>query len=429
MEFRDQVIGRGGYVASRNYELDSGAYFMTHLYDYYVAESIRRPEHLLEEPIILDAVMTMIDTWITEQRHDERSPYRYFELPFQGNGPPSGYTGMTWSAFRPSDDPCKYGYLIPANIHAAAGLQRVLILNERIWKNDELATKASKLLEDIEHGINTYGIVQDDHGESMYAYEVDGLGGVLKDFDDANVPSLLSIPLLGWDGYNRKAYENTRKYILSTSNQHYSEGSLFTGLGSPHTPELFIWPIAMVIQGLTEDGPDRVDKMAFQMRQLLKSARNDTMHESVHKDIEDLFTREWFEWANALFVVYVETVTGASCSVPASKVHGATTILAYKAKYAMENPSFYQESYNDPWDPRFYQNVVASIHFDSDVESPQVLVANFDFPKEPTDRVESGSNFPNPLADNFEKNMDVREATPDNIGSESEFDASKKTTR
>lgn len=30
---------------------------------------------------------------------------RYSELPRDGLGAPTGYTGMVWSAFRPSDDP------------------------------------------------------------------------------------------------------------------------------------------------------------------------------------------------------------------------------------------------------------------------------------------------------------------------------------
>ena len=42
--------------------------------------------------------------------------------------------------------------------------------------------------------------------ERIYAYEVDGLGRNLTDFDDANVPSLLSMPLLGWKGYDQKVY-------------------------------------------------------------------------------------------------------------------------------------------------------------------------------------------------------------------------------
>ncbi len=35
-----------------------------------------------------------------------------------------------------------------------------------------------------------------------YAYEVDGLGQQLTDFDDPNVPSLLAIPLLGYQHYD-----------------------------------------------------------------------------------------------------------------------------------------------------------------------------------------------------------------------------------
>ena len=38
----------------------------------------------------------------------------------------------------------------------------------------------------------------------MYAYEVDGLGQSLTDFDDPNLPSLLAIPLLGYDQYDHQ---------------------------------------------------------------------------------------------------------------------------------------------------------------------------------------------------------------------------------
>jgi uncharacterized protein len=363
LEVKDRVIGRGGYVGTRNYEVDSGAYFITHLYDYYLAETIRRPEVLLMEPMISEAVMVMVDTWITEQHHDELSPYRYFELTNQGKGVPSGYTGMTWAGFRPSDDACQYGYLIPANIHAAAALQRLLILNDRLWKDMELKEKASKLLKDIEKGINEYGVVEGDSGESIYAYEVDGLGGVLKNFDDANVPSLLSIPLLGWDGYNREVYENTRAYILSKSNPYYFEGKNFVGIGSPHTPGQYIWPMALVIQGLTETGSDRTEKMAFQMRQLIRSATNDAMHESISKESAYQFTRPWFEWANALFVIYLETVTGTSCAAPARKLYLANNADGLQEHSKLNPPAYYKNIRNDPWNPLYYQNVEASIKF------------------------------------------------------------------
>jgi meiotically up-regulated gene 157 (Mug157) protein len=44
--------------------------------------------------------------------------------------------------------------------------------------------------------------VQD--GTRVYAYEVDGLGNSLVDFDDPNIPSLLAIPELGYDGYDKE---------------------------------------------------------------------------------------------------------------------------------------------------------------------------------------------------------------------------------
>ena len=298
LNLKERVIGRGGFVATRNYELDSACYFLIHLYDYFMAQDIYRPEALLEEPIVFEAVMLMIDTWIVEQHHEELSPYRYFELPRQGLGSKTVYTGMTWTGFRPSDDACDYGYLIPANCHAAAALERVLILNDLVWKEKELETKASKLLKEIEEGINKYGIITDTKGNQIYAYEVDGMGGVRSSFDDANIPSLLSIPLLGWSGYDNQVYQATREKILSKENPYYFQGSQIKGIGSPHTAKEMVWPMSMVVQGLTEESDDRAEKMAFQMRQLLLSACKDAMHESVHVNSPCQFSRPWFEWVS-----------------------------------------------------------------------------------------------------------------------------------
>jgi meiotically up-regulated gene 157 (Mug157) protein len=306
LELRDQVIGRGGFVATRNFELDSGAYFLCHLYDYYRSKGIYRPEALLEEPKVFEAVMLLIDTWIVEQHHEELSPYRYFELPREGKGVPTVYTGMIWAGFRPSDDACKYGYLIPANIHAVAGLERLLVLNERVWKSSELETKVSKLLREVEDGIRNHGVFRMGSGELVYAYEVDGMEGVLREYDDANVPSLLSIPLLGWSGYDKRIYQATRKYLLSTSNRYYYEGEALKGIGSRHTPSQYVWPMALIVQGLTEDGDDIESNMAFQMKQLLTTACNDSMHESVSvKDPCSEFTRKWFEWVSKMTDVYL----------------------------------------------------------------------------------------------------------------------------
>lgn len=50
--------------------------------------------------------------------------------------------------------------------------------------------------------------------DKVYAYEVDGLGNSRHDFDDANVPSLLAIPVLGYKYYDKLIYENTRRRLL-----------------------------------------------------------------------------------------------------------------------------------------------------------------------------------------------------------------------
>ncbi len=78
--------------------------------------------------------------------------------------------------------------------------------------------------------------------------QVDGMGNSLLNFDDPNVPSLLSIPLLGYVHYDPEIYAATRARILSPANAWYFEGSTFRGLGSPHTPHSHVWPLAMSVQ-------------------------------------------------------------------------------------------------------------------------------------------------------------------------------------
>lgn len=114
----------------------------------------------------------------------------------------------------------------------------------------------------------------------MYAYEVDGRGNSLKDFDDPNLPSLLAMPLLGFDDYDREVYANTRRRVLSPSNPYHFRGSVFEGLGSPHTPAQYVWPLAHMVRMLTSDDPF---EQSVLFKDLLKmQCGNGLMHESVH---------------------------------------------------------------------------------------------------------------------------------------------------
>jgi meiotically up-regulated gene 157 (Mug157) protein len=290
-------------VFTRNFELDSVAYFFNFLWNFHQNPDIWSPGSLLGESLIHDAVVAMLQLLVVEQCHEEESPYRYSELPREGLGPPVAYTGMVWSAFRPSDDPQKYSYNLPDNMYLWGALRRLLLLNNAVWQDQVIDSTATKLMNDVHHGIEQHGIVEVEPGVRVYAYEVDGLGGVLADFDDPNLPSLLALPLLGYEVYNRQIYATTRARILSHNNPYFFEGNQLKGLGSPHTAHNFVWPLATAVDALTAESDDSVGRQADLLRDLLKMASgNGLAHESVHVDNLDSITRPEFGWANAMTV-------------------------------------------------------------------------------------------------------------------------------
>lgn len=67
----------------------------------------------------------------------------------------------------------------------------------------------------------------------VYLDEVDGYGSSLI-MDDANIPSLLSLSLIGFLNQNDTTYQNTRKLVLSRDNPYYFSGSRGSGTGGPH---------------------------------------------------------------------------------------------------------------------------------------------------------------------------------------------------
>lgn len=52
--------------------------------------------------------------------------------------------------------------------------------------------------------------------------------------DDANIPSLLSLSLIGFLPQNDTIYQNTRRLVLSSDNPYYFSGPRGSGIGGPH---------------------------------------------------------------------------------------------------------------------------------------------------------------------------------------------------
>ena len=303
----DHSSFQSGWIWERKYEVDSlcASLYLSH--EYY---EVTKDKSIFTEEFRL-MVQKIVDTFTVEQRH-ENSPYWFVRdhawapsdtLPMRGKGRPVNYTGMTWSGFRPSDDSCKFGYLIPANMMAVVALGYAVELLEAGYDDKELVERCKALQEDIRDGIEAYGIVDHPKYGKIYAYETDGFGNYNL-MDDANSPSLLAIPYLGYKPADDPIYQNTRRFVLSEDNPYYFVGKVAKGIGSPHTPHRYIWHIGLTMQILTSVDP--AEKKECLETIARTHAGTNFMHEGFNVDDPSQFTRPWFAWANTLFAQMLE---------------------------------------------------------------------------------------------------------------------------
>lgn len=318
--FNESANGKGhqnddtnmtAHVWERKYEIDSLCYPVQLAYLFW--KSTGRTSHINET--FQQVVETIIQVWRTEQDHEKDSSYRFERsecrqsdtLIREGKGGRVVPTGMTWSAFRPSDDACTYGYLVPANMFAVVILGYAAEMCEEVLINPSLQEECLMLRSEIQSGIEHYAKLDHPiHGE-LYVYETDGEGRVNL-MDDANVPSLLAAPYLGYLSFEDPTYINTRKFLLSRDNPYYYEGKYANGIGSPHTPDHYIWHIALAIQGMTTT--NETEKQEIVAYFLQTDGGTHFMHEGFNADCPEEFTRDWFAWANTMFSEFVLSLTG-----------------------------------------------------------------------------------------------------------------------
>jgi hypothetical protein len=160
---------------------------------------------------------------------------------------------------------------------------------------------AYQLIEEVNNGLRE-AKVKSEHYGTIYAYEINGSGSYNL-MDDANVPSLLSLPYLMPKMKDDEVYLNTRAFVLSENNPFFFKGSAGEGIGGPHVGMDMIWPISIIMRGLTSND----DKEIALCLDMLQKSHGGTgfMHESFHKDDATKYSRPWFAWANTLFGEFV----------------------------------------------------------------------------------------------------------------------------
>jgi uncharacterized protein len=251
------------------------------------------------------ATRTTVSTFTTEQRKNGESAYRFLRpgaraqdsVARDGRGAPGRANGLIAGFFRPSDDVCQFPFLIPSNLFAVVSLRQLAEMH-KAFGDPATAAAATALADEVAAALIAHAQVDHPRHGRIWAYEIDGYGGRLL-MDDANAPSLLSLPYLGAVAANDPVYRGTRNFALSLDNPWYSQGKAASGIGGPHISERHIWPMAIIMRALTSRNDDEIEAAIRTIA--ATDAGTGFIHESFDMDDANLFTRSWFAWANTLF--------------------------------------------------------------------------------------------------------------------------------
>lgn len=303
--------------AGCDYEPDSLAYVIFLAVDYYTASGSKA--HL--DTTFWTAMQAIIDV------------VNYFLQAFDAQ------SALTLTPCRPSDDPCVGKYNIPINAFLASMMHQLAVLAANCGK--PIAESAAILANQLRNGVNNYGKAANPKQpvSSIYAYEVnftEQIGPIIM--DDANIPSLLSLPYLNFCAYDDPLYLRTRNdFVLTSHNPYFYQGTdqgvAYEGVGSPHVQlnqhggnTKSIWPLAIMMRGLTSVSADEIRAALAMITQSANTTYSCSLtgygcacdsdfttypaenyqHETFDADNITWITRGWFAWANALFGEWVD---------------------------------------------------------------------------------------------------------------------------
>jgi meiotically up-regulated gene 157 (Mug157) protein len=289
-------------IHERKWEIDSLCYPIRLAYNYWKTTGDTTPFDAQWK----EAIRLTVQTFQEQQRKNSRGPYHFQRttawatdgVPLGGYGYPVKPVGLICSMFRPSDDATLFPFLIPSNFFAVVSMNQTAEMIHTISGDAALANQCSALASEVKKALQQYAITTHAEFGKVYAYEVNGFGSYNL-MDDANVPSLLSLPYLNAVSKKDLIYQNTRRLLLSSYNPFFFKGKAAEGIGGPHAGMEMIWPLSIIIRALTSTSDAEIKQC---ISTLIKThGGTGFMHESFHKDDPQKFTRKWFAWANTIF--------------------------------------------------------------------------------------------------------------------------------
>ncbi|GMM35142.1 hypothetical protein DASC09_024670 [Saccharomycopsis crataegensis] len=223
-------------------------------------------------------------------------------LPLSGTGNPVNFnTKLIRSAFRPSDDACIFQLFVPGNAFMTSELFKLAESFENKPEFQSIHSRATNMALALNESIYEFGVVDHPVHGKVFAYEIDGYNSALF-MDDANIPSLLSLPDLGFIDRNDPLYQNTRKMVLDKkSNPYCLTGKFFEGIGGPHVGYRHAWPMSLCVKIRTSDDDEEIKA---DLAMLLSTTGSlGLMHEGVNVLVAGGtdYTRSWFSWCNSEF--------------------------------------------------------------------------------------------------------------------------------
>ncbi len=289
-------------VHERKWEIDSLCYPIRLAYAYWKRTGDKAPFNAQWK----EAIALTLKTFKEQQHKEGDGPYHFQRntanatdtRSMAGYGYPIKPVGLICSAFRPSDDATVFSFLIPSNFFAVTSLQQAAEMMKAMHNDVQLSNELAELAKEVQTALAQHATVNHPKWGKVYAFEVDGFGGQLL-MDDANVPSLMSLPYLGAVKNTDPVYVATRKMLLSADNPFFYKGTAAEGIGGPHVGKDMIWPLSLIIRGMTSNSDAEIKACVAALKST--HAATGFMHEAFHKDDPKKFSRSWFAWANTIF--------------------------------------------------------------------------------------------------------------------------------